>query len=206
MKTQYRAVVIGGGVVGALVLYHLTTFDWPDAAPNEWAELAAPDIAALQEDTNRQSPQIKAESGQSCGVHMAGGITFASNPDRREWLAPAWAVLQAIGIETSRLVTPDEIAVMPPLPDMTGIKGGLQDVAEGTPDPNRTRVLCGRKVGFTTSGGFGHRVGQGRAMALVHADMAAIGTSAGGHVVGRERQAEVIAPSPHDPNGERMRA
>lgn len=154
MKAQYRAVVIGGGVVGASVLYHLAKLGWPDVALIERAELTAgstwhaaagfhalnadPNIAALQDYTIRLYPQIEAESGQSCGLHMTGGITFASNPDRWEWLQSAWAVFQAIGIETSRLVTPDEIAAMNPLLDMTGIKGGLHDVAEGYLDPNGT--------------------------------------------------------------------
>lgn len=41
MKSHYRAVVIGGGVVGASVLYHLTRFGWNDVALIERAELTA---------------------------------------------------------------------------------------------------------------------------------------------------------------------
>ena len=92
---------------------------------------ADPNIAALQDYTIKLYPELEAESGQSCGLRMTGGVTFASDPDRWESLQSAWAVFQAIGIETSRLVTPDEIAAMNPLLDMTGIKGGLHDVAEG---------------------------------------------------------------------------
>ena len=99
---------------------------------------ADPNIAALQDYTIKLYPELEAESGQSCGLHLTGGVTFASDPDRWEWLQSAWAVFQAIGIETSRLVTPDEIAAMNPLLDMTGIKGGLHDVAEGYLDPNGT--------------------------------------------------------------------
>ena len=136
------------------MLYHLAKFGWTDVALIERAELTAgstwhaaagfhalnadPNIAALQDYTIRLYPEIEAESGQSCGLHMTGGVTFASDPDRWEWLQSAWAVFQAIGIETSRLVTPDEIAAMNPLLDMTGIKGGLHDVAEGYLDPNGT--------------------------------------------------------------------
>lgn len=154
MKAQYRAVVIGGGVVGASVFYHLTKSGWSDVALIERAALTAgstwhaaagfhalnadPNIAALQDCAIRLYPEIEAESGQSCGLHMAGGVTFASDPDRWEWLRSAWAVFQAIGIETSRLVTPEEIAAINPLLDMTGIKGGLHDVAEGYLDPNGT--------------------------------------------------------------------
>jgi dimethylglycine dehydrogenase len=64
----------------------------------------------------------------------------------------------------------------------------------------------GAKVGFTTSGGYGHRVGQSLALAQVRADLAEPGAKLTVHVVGRERGAEVIALSPYDPKGERMRA
>ncbi len=197
MKTQYRAVVIGGGVVGASVLYHLAKFGWTDVALIERAELTAgstwhaaagfhalnadPNITALQDYTIRLYPQIEAESGQSCGLHMTGGVTFASDPDRWEWLQSAWAVFQAIGIETSRLVTPDEIAAMNPLFDLSGIKGGLHDVAEGYLDPNGTThayakaaqkrgadvILRNRVLAITSraTGGFDIDTEQGRIFA-----------------------------------------
>ena len=41
MKSHYRAVVIGGGVVGASVLYHLAKFGWTDVALIERSELTA---------------------------------------------------------------------------------------------------------------------------------------------------------------------
>ncbi len=64
----------------------------------------------------------------------------------------------------------------------------------------------GTKVGFTNSGGYGHRVGQSLALAQIRADLAIPGTVLTLHVVGRERGAEVIALSPYDPSGARMRA
>ncbi len=64
----------------------------------------------------------------------------------------------------------------------------------------------GRKVGFVTSGGYGHTIGKSLAMALVDADLAGTGTSLSVHVVGIERPATVIDPSPYDPRGNAMRA
>jgi dimethylglycine dehydrogenase len=64
---------------------------------------------------------------------------------------------------------------------------------------------AGKKVGFTTSGGYGHRMQQSYALAQVRADLAEPGTALTVHVVGRERVAEVIALSPYDPTGARMR-
>ncbi len=151
MKTHYRAVVIGGGVVGASVLYHLAKFGWTDIALIERAELTAgstwhaaagfhalnadPNIAALQNYTIKLYREIEAESGQAIGLHMTGGVNIASDPNRWEWLKSAWAIFQSIGIETARLVTPDEIKAICPIIDMTGVLGGLYDSAEGHLDP-----------------------------------------------------------------------
>ncbi len=151
---QYRAVVIGGGVVGASVLYHLTKLGWHDVALVERAELTAgstwhaaagfhalnadPNIAALQSYTIQLYKEIEAESGQNCGVHMTGGVNVASDPARWEWLQSAWAIFQTMGIDTVRLVSRDEIAAMCPIADVSDVLGGLYDVNEGFLDPYGT--------------------------------------------------------------------
>jgi len=155
MKTSYRAVVIGGGVVGASVLYHLAKFGWSDVALIERAELTAgstwhaaagfhalnadPNIAALQDYTINLYKEIEAESGQNCGLHMTGGINIANNTARWEALKTGWATFKAIGVETARLLSPDEIR------EFTGdvvktddLLGGLYDSNEGYLDPNGT--------------------------------------------------------------------
>ncbi len=154
MKSHYRAVVIGGGVVGASVLYHLTRFGWTDVALIERAELTAgstwhaaagfhalnadPNVAALQDYTINLYREIQAESGQDIGLHMTGGVNMASDPARWEWLKSAWAVFQSVGIETARLVTPKEIKEICPIADINGVLGGLYDSNEGHLDPYGT--------------------------------------------------------------------
>jgi dimethylglycine dehydrogenase len=64
----------------------------------------------------------------------------------------------------------------------------------------------GAMVGFVTSGGYGHTIGKSLAMALVAPEAAAIGAELSAHIVGVERKARVIAPSPYDPAGAAMRA
>ena len=63
----------------------------------------------------------------------------------------------------------------------------------------------GRRVGFVTSGAYGHCLGKSLAMALVEPGLAAPGTELSTHIVGVERAARVVAPSPYDPTGARMR-
>ena len=69
----------------------------------------------------------------------------------------------------------------------------------------RADLVGGQRVGYVTSGGYGHTVGKSLAMALIEPDLATPGTALSVHVVGVERKAKVIAPSPYDPEGKAMR-
>ena len=129
MKSHYRVVVIGGGVVGASVLYHLAKFGWQDVCMLERSVLTAgsswhaaggihalnadPNIAALQAYTIDLLKDIEEESGQNIGLHMTGGLTMAGTPDRWEWLQAAYRVFQSIGIDDCRMVTPQEARAEP---------------------------------------------------------------------------------------------
>ncbi|MDQ6695884.1 MAG: hypothetical protein M3Z46_00310, partial [Actinomycetota bacterium] len=62
-----------------------------------------------------------------------------------------------------------------------------------------------RRVGFVTSGGYGHSVGTSLALGYVEHTCAQVGTELVVHVVGQRTSARVIADSPHDPAGDRPR-
>ena len=154
MNTHYRVVVIGGGVVGASVLYHLAKFGWDDVcllersiltAGSSWhaaggihALNADPNIAALQAYTIDLLPEIEKESGQSIGLHMTGGLTMAGTPDRWEWLQSAYRTFQSIGIEDCRLVTPEEAHELCPIMSPEGLLGGMWADREGYVDTTGT--------------------------------------------------------------------
>jgi glycine/D-amino acid oxidase-like deaminating enzyme len=98
MKSHARVVVIGGGVVGCSVAYHLTKLGWRDVVLLERDELTSgstwhaaggmhtlnsdPNVARLQDYTIRLYREIEAISGQSCGIHLTGGIMLAGTPER----------------------------------------------------------------------------------------------------------------------------
>jgi dimethylglycine dehydrogenase len=63
-----------------------------------------------------------------------------------------------------------------------------------------------KRVGFITSGEYGHVVGKSLAMALVDREFAEAGTALSAHLVGEERPVRVIPPSPYDPGGKAMRS
>ena len=165
MKSQYRVVVIGGGIVGASVLYHLARKGWTDIALIERAELTAgstwhaaagfhainddPHIAALQAYTIDLYREIEAESGQSVGMHMPGGYSLATTPERWEWLQSEYAIYQTLGIH-ARLATADEIVAACPIVAPHGLLGGLFDPHEGAVDPHGTThafAIAARKRG-----------------------------------------------------------
>ena len=63
-----------------------------------------------------------------------------------------------------------------------------------------------RRVGFVTSGGYGHTIGKSLAMAYIDKALIEPGAVFEIHIVGERRRATVIAPSPVDPKGERLRS
>ena len=154
MKSHYRVVVIGGGVVGASIIYHLAKMGWKDiclversvlTAGSSWhaaggvhALNADPNISALQAYTIDLLPKIEKESGQSVGLHMTGGLTLAGTPDRWEWLQSAYRVYQSVGIEDVRLVTPKEALELCPVLSIDGILGGMWADREGYVDTTGT--------------------------------------------------------------------
>ena len=154
MNTHYRVVVIGGGVVGASVLYHLAKLGWRDVCLLERAVLTAgsswhaaggihalnadPNMAALQAYTIDLLPEIEKESGQNIGLHMTGGLTLAGTPDRWEWLQSAYRVFQSIGIEDCELLTPEEAQKRCPIMSTDGILGAMWADREGYLDTTGT--------------------------------------------------------------------
>lgn len=154
MKSHYRVVVIGGGVVGASVLYHLAKFGWKDVCMLERSVLTAgsswhaaggihalnadPNMAALQAYTIDLLSEIEKESGQNIGLHMTGGLTMAGTPDRWEWLQANYRVFQSIGIDDCRLVTPQEAGELNPIMSTEGFLGGMWADREGYLDTTGT--------------------------------------------------------------------
>ena len=63
----------------------------------------------------------------------------------------------------------------------------------------------GDRVGYITSGEYGHVVGKSLALALVDREHEAVGTELTAHIVGEERPARIISDSPYDPSGSAMR-
>ncbi len=153
MKSQARVVVIGGGVVGCSVLYHLARAGWKDVMIIERSELTSgstwhaaggfhtlngdPNVARLQAYTISLYKELEELSGQSCSLHMTGGVMMADTPERMDFLRQAKATGRYLGMDTE-LITPSEAKAMFPLMDEKHFVGALWDPVEGHLDPSGT--------------------------------------------------------------------
>ena len=153
MKSNVQVCVIGGGVVGCSVLYHLTKYGWTDILLVERSELtsgstwhAAGGFHTLNGDTNMAALQgytiglyreLEELTGQSCGLHHVGGITLADSEQRMDMFKAERAKHRFMGLET-HLMSPKEIGDMAPLTNLDGVIGGLYDPLDGHLDPSGT--------------------------------------------------------------------
>jgi dimethylglycine dehydrogenase len=153
MKTQARVVVVGGGVVGCSVLYHLTKAGWRDVVLVERDILTSgstwhaaggfhtlngdPNVAKLQGYTIALYNELEKISGQACGLHRSGGLILADSPARMEWLKMAHARARYLGLET-HIISMAEAKKMHPLLEEQYFVGAMVDAADGNLDPEGT--------------------------------------------------------------------
>ena len=151
MKEQAQVVVIGGGVVGASVLFHLTKAGWSDVVLVERRELTHgstwhsaggmhtlngdPNVAALQKYTVELYAEIEKISGHDCGIHLTGGLVMADSPERMDFLRMANARARYLGID-SHLISAEEAHEMVPFLEPQYFEGAMFDAQEGHVDPS----------------------------------------------------------------------
>jgi len=165
MKSSAQVVVIGGGVVGASVLYHLTKEGWTDVVLVERKELTAgstwhaaggmhtlngdPNVARLQQYTVNLYKEIEKESGQNCGIHLPGGLQLADTPERLDWLRMAQARGRYLGMHME-IISMKEAKELNPLLEEKYFVGALFDEDEGSVDPygvTHAYAICAKNRG-----------------------------------------------------------
>ncbi len=150
LPSSAQVVVIGGGVVGASVLYHLTRNGWTDVVLLERDELTAgstwhsaggmhtlngdPNVAKLQQYTIELYREIEALSGRDCGIHITGGVLLADTPERMDWLRMAHARGRYLGMDTELISVAEAKELMPFLEERYFV-GAMRDAHEGHVDP-----------------------------------------------------------------------
>jgi dimethylglycine dehydrogenase len=165
MKASARAVVIGGGIVGASVLYHLAKIGWTDVLLLEKSELTSgstwhaaggmhtfngeANISRLQKYTIDLYREIEALSGQSCGLHPNGGLMLAATQGELDSLRLICSRARYLGMETE-MISLEQAQHYNPLIDTRYFLGALWRADGGHCDPSGTTnayVKAARKLG-----------------------------------------------------------
>ena len=151
LPSHAKVVVIGGGVVGCSILFHLAKFGWKDAVLLERDELTSgsswhaagqihtissdPNISRLQGYTIDLYKEIEETSGHSVGLHMTGGFYLASNKTWYDYLKRERSKARYMGLN-QEFISPKEVAERHPLIDPKHYHAALWDDQDGDLDPS----------------------------------------------------------------------
>lgn len=151
METHAKVVIIGGGVVGCSILFHLAKFGWKDCILLERDELTSgsswhaagqihtissdPNISRLQGYTIGLYKEIEATSGQSVGMHQTGGFYLASNSTWYDYLKRERSKARYMGLD-QEFISVAEAAERHPLIDPKHYVAALWDPLDGDVDPS----------------------------------------------------------------------
>lgn len=150
MQSQARVVIIGGGMMGAGLLYHLAEEGWTDSLLIEKGELTSGstwhaagqcpsfiadyNMAKIHHYGNTLYPKLEELTGQYVSWHGCGGIRFAMNEVELEWFKHVQGVSKLTGSEM-HILGPDEIKQYNPHVDTTGVIAGALTIGDGHVDP-----------------------------------------------------------------------
>jgi len=151
MQSHAKVVIIGGGVVGCSILFHLAKFGWKDVVLLERSELTSgsswhaagqihtissdPNISRLQGYTIKLYKEIEEVSGHSVGMHNTGGFYLASNPAWHDYLKRERSKARYMGLD-QEFISVEEAARRHPLIDPKRYIAALWDPLDGDVDPS----------------------------------------------------------------------
>ncbi|MEM8689734.1 MAG: FAD-dependent oxidoreductase [Pseudomonadota bacterium] len=155
MRTHARVVVIGGGNMGAAVLYHLAKEGWTDCVLVEKAELTSGatwhaaglvsrmvggySLGSMHDYAVDLYKTIEAETEQAVSWHGCGSLRVATSPDHLAWINHVRDAVLARGQE-AQMIGPAEVRALNPLYDIeaAGVLGALYTPDDGHVDPAGT--------------------------------------------------------------------
>ncbi len=155
MQDYARVVVIGGGNMGAGVLYHLALEGWTDCVLIEKAELTSGatwhaaglvsrmvggySLGSMHDYAVDLYKKIERETGQSVSWHGCGSLRVATSPAHMDWINHIRDAVLARGQEV-HIISPDEVKRLNPLYDIeaAGVLGAVYTPDDGHVDPSGT--------------------------------------------------------------------
>lgn len=191
LPAHARVVIIGGGISGCSVAYHLSELGWSDVVLLERRQLtsgttwhAAGLVGQLQASQNRTRlakysadlyGRLEAETGLATGFRRCGSMTVALSAERREEILRLAAMARAFGVEVNEL-SPGEVGALYPHLKLEGVVAGVHLPADGQADPANVALALAK----------GARMRGARIVENVRVTAV---TSAGGRVTGVDWQA-----------------
>ncbi|WP_170371818.1 FAD-dependent oxidoreductase [Ruegeria arenilitoris] len=156
LPSQARVVIVGGGVMGVGLSYHLAHEGWTDVVLLEKAELtsgstwhAAGQIThstssfglgkCVDYNIGLYSGALAAETGQAVTWHGCGSFRLAYTEDEMDWLRHTLSVGRSLGFNIE-LVGPDRVAELHPFYNLDGVLGALHTPDDGHVDPTNVTM------------------------------------------------------------------
>jgi glycine cleavage system T protein len=165
LPAKAQAVIIGGGVIGCSVAYHLAKLGWRDVVLLERKQLAcgttwhaAGLIGQLRATANMTKlarygaelyANLEAETGVATGFRRVGSISLALTRERLEELARGASMARAFGVDVEE-ISVAEAARRHPLTSMVGVVGAIYLPRDGQADPSNVALSMAR--GATKAG------------------------------------------------------
>lgn len=150
LPSQAQVVIIGGGIIGCSVAYHLTRLGWSDVAVLERRALgcgtswhaaglvgqlrATHNLTRLARYTCDLFRRLEAETGQPTGFRQTGSLSLARGPERLEELKRGASMARCFGLEVA-VITPAEARAMHPWLRTDDLTGAVYLPADGQIDP-----------------------------------------------------------------------
>ncbi len=150
LPTQARVVIIGGGISGCSVAYHLAKLGWKDIVLLERKQLtsgttwhAAGLVGQLRASQNMTRlakysadlyTRLEAETGLATGFRQCGSITAALTGERKEEILRQASLARAFGVEVNEL-SPAEVKDLYPHLNIDGVTAGVHLPLDGQADP-----------------------------------------------------------------------
>jgi dimethylglycine dehydrogenase len=166
MKSHARVVIVGGGIVGVSILYHLTKKGWSDSVLLEKMELThgstwhaagllplfnmSYSIGQLHKYSVDLYKSLEAETGQAVGFHPTGNLRLATNRDRMDEYHKYCGTANTIGVPFE-IVTPARVKELWPLCNTEGLVGALYHPQDGHVAPADVTMALAK--GARTRGG-----------------------------------------------------
>ena len=153
IKSHTKIAVIGGGILGVSLLYHLTKEGWKDLVLIEKGELTSGstwhaagqcphmvgsyNLAKVHLHSTNLYKSLEKETGQATGWHGCGSLRLAYKQEDLDWFFYVKGILDNVGAP-AEIISTNEIPKIPPFINLYEIIGGFHTLEDGHTDPTST--------------------------------------------------------------------